>query len=59
MLKALFVPRYLSFCPGIFYHVGKRLDKNAEVDLIHNFHVTKWTTNNYNTLKKLIFEGIK
>ena len=27
------VLRYLSFCPDVFEHVGKRLDKNAKINL--------------------------
>ena len=40
--------RYLNFCPNVFGHVGKRLDKKASVNF-KIYEVTIWETNNYNT----------
>ena len=37
--------RYLNFCPDVFGHVGKRLDKKAEVNF-KIYDVTDWITNN-------------
>ena len=41
ILKALFVFRYLNFCPHFFGHVGKRPDKKTKVN-----NVIDWKTNN-------------
>ena len=38
------VLRYLNFCPDVFEHVGKRLDKNAKINL-KTYDVTSWETN--------------
>ena len=46
--------RYLNFCPDFVDHVGKRLDKKAQVDF-KIYDVTKWDTNNCN---KNILSGI-
>ena len=38
----------LNFSLDFFDHLGKRLDKKADVDL-KIYYVTDWETNNYNT----------
>ena len=46
--KLFSVWRYLDFRPGIFGHLGERVDKKTEV----NFKIydnTSWETNNHNT----------
>ena len=40
--------RFLSFYTDFFGHVGKRLDKKAEVNF-EIYDVTTWGTSNYNT----------
>ena len=45
--KLLSFLRYLDFCPNIFGHVGKRLDKKAEVNFKF-YDVTDRKTNNCN-----------
>ena len=48
MLKALFVLRYLRFCPDFLGMLKKRLYKRVMVKFkIHDF--TDWIANNYNT----------
>ena len=47
VLKPRFVLRYLNFCPNFFGHVGKSLDKKAEVNF-KNYDVIYWETNSYN-----------
>ena len=37
--------RYLSFCPDIFSHAGKWLDKKIKF----NYDVINWGINNHNT----------
>ena len=39
--------KYLHFCPDVFGHVGKRLDKKAKINF-KVYDVTTWETNNYN-----------
>ena len=47
MLKAIFVLKYLYFCPDVFGHVEKQLDRKNKINFkIHD--VTDWETNNYN-----------
>ena len=40
--------RYLNFCPDIFGHVRKRLDKKAKVNF-KIYGVINWETNNCNS----------
>ena len=40
--------RYLNFCPDLFGHAEKLLDKKAKVNL-KIYKVTNRETNNYNT----------
>ena len=47
ILKALFILRYLSFCPGFCGQVGKWLDRKAKVNS-KIYDVTTWETNFYN-----------
>ena len=47
ILKALFILRYLSFCPGFCGQVGKWLDRKAKVNS-KIYDVTTWETNIYN-----------
>ena len=39
--------KYLHFCPDVYGHVGKRLDKKAKINF-KVYDVTTWETNNYN-----------
>ena len=57
MLKALLFLKYLDFCPDVFVHVGKRVDKKVKVNF-RIYDVTDWEKNNCTThiaryLKKL------
>ena len=48
MSKVLFALEILTFLSGLFGYVEKWLDKKAVVN-IKIYHVTDWTTNDYNT----------
>ena len=48
ILKALFVQRYLNFCPDIFGYVGKQLNEKAKVDF-KIYGVTTYEKDNYST----------
>ena len=47
ILKALFVLQIFKFCPDVFGHVEKRLDKNAKINF-KIYDVTTWLKNNDN-----------
>ena len=42
------VLRYLDFCPALFDHVVKQLDKNAKVNF-KIYDAINWESNYYNT----------
>ena len=46
-MKALLLLKYLHFCSNFFGHVGKRLEKKANVNF-KTYDITDCTTNNYN-----------
>ena len=49
MLKTLFVLEIFTFLPWLFVYVEKWLDTKAMFNF-KIYDVTKWTTNNYNTI---------
>ena len=48
MLNFFLFLRYLTLCPELFHHGGKRLDQNAKVNF-KIFHTVDWNKNNYHT----------
>ena len=55
ILRALFVHKYLDFCPDFFCHVGKRFDKRATVNFkiyyVTNGEITIHTSPNISRSK--------
>ena len=50
MLKALLVCKIFKFCPDVFDHVRKQLDKQAKVNFTF-YDITDWTTNHRQPVK--------
>ena len=46
--KDIFVLEIFKFCPDLFVHAGRRLDKKGGVNF-KIYDVTTWKTNIYNT----------
>ena len=47
MLMLFLFLKHLHFCPNVFRHVGKGLEKKTKVNF-KIYDVTECTTNNYN-----------
>ena len=56
-MKALFVHKIFEFCPDCFGHVGKCLDKKANINS-KIFDFICWIKNNYNNLMPNISQEV-